>query len=425
MYRNKATGFYEEDFRRPKALPGGGDFRLHVSYGVAKKDDAKPLAAAARRLVDGRHFDVIDLVRAGDVTLRQVADHIAEDKPIGLLRELAPAPVAERPWPAVREAADAALAWMDQNPNIATGTRNTASARYNRFCAFLDARRDLVPAGAETRLDDVTSAVVHAYQTTLLDSEAERNTVIAYVAQVGTLYRWQQRQEDRAAREEKRLPRTLHVPVDPETTAKGRTRRERYLTEAEAERLLEACPEPLLFPVACGIYAGLRVEEMLHLRPAFDVDLEQSLLIVQPQPGWTPKDKERRFVPIAGDLRPLLETHLERYASESWLVPSPMRTELPLTKHGFTKHFARVVTDAELVYGRAPKEGVVYHTLRHTFASWLIMRGVDLYTVAQLLGNSLHMVESTYSHLAPDFRQRALDRLNGAIKLPQRAEVSV
>lgn len=421
MHKNPTTGRYEDDFKRKAYGPDGRDFRLHVSYGVTTKVEAEPLAAGVKRLVDGKHFDVIDLLRSGDVTARQVADHIAEDKPIGLLRALAPAPApTEAPWPSVRAAADAALAWMDENPNRADATRDTASARYNRFCAFLDGRRDLVPLGAETPLDAVPTAVVEAYQRALLASGAERNTVIAYVAQVGTLYRWQLAREKRDAGEAKRVPRMLHVPVDPETTAKGRTRRERFLAEEEAERLFEACPDPLLCPVAMGPFAGLRVEEMLHLRPSFDIDLEHTLIIIQPQPGWTPKDKERRVIPIAPPLLPLLERHLAAYASDEWLMPSPIRTDQPLSKHGFTKYFARVVRDAELVYGRKPKVGVVYHTLRHTFASWLIMRGVDLYTVAQLLGNSLKMVEETYGHLAPDFRQRALDRLEGAVKMPTR-----
>lgn len=425
MHKNPTTGRYEDDFKRKAYLPDGRDFRLHVSYGVTTKGEAEPLAAGVKRLVDGKHFDVIDLLRSGDVTARQVADHIAEDKPIGLLRALAPPPEPEADptpafvWPSVRAAADAMLVWMDQNPNKAKATRDTASARYNRFCGFLDARRDLVPLGAETPLDGVLSAVVKAYQSTLL-KDAERNTAIAYVGQVVTLYRWQQKQEARTAREAKREPHTLHVPVDPETTAKGRTRRERFLAEEEAERLFEACPDPLLCPVALGPFAGLRVEEMLHLRPAFDIDLERTLLIIQPQPDWTPKDKERRFVPIAPPLLPLLERHLATYASDAWLMPSPVDPTRPLSKDAFTKYFARVVEDAELVYGRKPKVGVVYHTLRHTFASWLIMRGVDLYTVAQLLGNSLKMVEETYGHLAPDFRQRALDRLEGAVKMPTR-----
>jgi hypothetical protein len=46
------------------------------------------------------------------------------------------------------------------------------------------------------------------------------------------------------------------------------------------------------------------------------------------------------------------------------------------------------------------------------------MRGTDVFTVAQLLGNSMKQVEDTYGHLAKDFRQAAVDRLSGAIKLP-------
>lgn len=417
MHKNPATGFYEDDFRRKGYLPDGADFRLHVSYGVTKKDDAKVLHAAVKRLVDGKHFDVIDLLRTGDVTARQVADHIAEDKPVGLLRGRAPAPIVEDPWPTVRAAATTMLQWIEDNPNKSHGTKRAASARYERFCAFLDAHPELVPLGAETPLDEVPTAALEAYQSELLVTATSINTVTAYVAQVGSLYRWQQRREERAAREGKRSPRALHIPIDPETVAKGSSRRERYLTEKEAERLMEACPAPLRFAVACGLFAGLRVDEMLHLRPGFDVDLKHGLLIVQKQPTWEPKTKKRREVPIAAPLRPILEHHLAEFASEEWVMPAMLDATKPFPQVTFTKHFKRVVLDAELVYGRTPKHGVTYHTLRHTFASWLIMRTVDLYTVAQLLGNSLKMVEETYGHLAPDFRQRAVDKLAGAIKL--------
>jgi integrase len=416
VYKNAKTGFYEGDWRRTGYYPDGRALRLHVSYGVTKLADARVLAAAVARLVDGKHVDLIEQLRAGRITARQVADHLAEEKPIGLLRQ-APPPDVEA-WPSVRAAADAMLAWITENPNKSDGTHQAAQARYNRFCAFLDARRDLVPDGAATALDAVPTSVVEAYQSHLLAGGAPINTVVPYVSQIGALYRWQQRREERIAREGKRTARVLHVPLDPETTAKGSTRRERCLTEAEAERLFEACPAPLRFIVACGLFAGLRVEETLHLRPEFDIDLGLGLIIVQPQPTWTPKTKKRREVPIAPDLRPIIEHHLDHHASEDWFVPSVMDPARPTHADVFTPQFKRVVQNAELVYGRKEKKGVVYHTLRHTFASWLIMRGVDLYTVAQLLGNSLAMVEETYGHLAPDFRQRAVDRLSGAIRIP-------
>jgi integrase len=54
---------------------------------------------------------------------------------------------------------------------------------------------------------------------------------------------------------------------------------------------------------------------------------------------------------------------------------------------------------------------VTFHTLRHTFASRLVMAGVDLLTVKALGGwNRLEMVER-YSHLAPAHKRAAVERL--------------
>jgi integrase len=88
----------------------------------------------------------------------------------------------------------------------------------------------------------------------------------------------------------------------------------------------------------------------------------------------------------------------------------------------FIRHFAKVVTNAGLIAGREDPQGVTFHTLRHTFASWMIMSGqVDLYTVAQLLGDTLQVVEDTYAHLAPDFKKRAIEAIKGTIAIPSLA----
>ena len=404
MYKNPASGYYEDDFRR-EGVP-----RWHVSYGTARKDDAVPLAATALKLVTSRDVETIDRIRSGELTIEQVTRLMAQGKP------LVPEAGQRGAWPSVRDAVRLYLAWLSTNPKKSDGTLMAATTQCARFVGWLGTDADL-------SLDAIPTKRVSEYQAALLASGAAINTVTAYVWRVGSVFRWHRDSELRDAEEGKRTAKALHVPLDPDTVSTERTRRQRYLTEGEAERLLLACPDRLLCPVAIGLFAGLRIDEVCHLRTQYDVDLELGLITVQEQPGWRPKSKKRRDVPIAPPLRPLIERHLELYASEDWLTPAIQDPRLCFNRYTFDEHFKQIVGDAELVQGRKDPMGVVFHTLRHTFASWLVQRRVDLYTVAQLLGNSLRMVESTYAHLAPDFRQRAVDRLAGAVAVPQHAPV--
>ena len=58
-------------------------------------------------------------------------------------------------------------------------------------------------------------------------------------------------------------------------------------------------------------------------------------------------------------------------------------------------------------------DGITFHNLRHTYASWLVIAGVDLYRVKELLGHK--SIESTmrYSHLALPNLKGDLERVFG------------
>ena len=410
LVRSK-DGIFEGDFR----FKGYG--RLHISLRSRKKSEAKDRHDAVRRLFREKRDAMIEQLRDGVLTVERVETMVRHHEPLVPIQPPTVSPDPSAPGLTVDDQIERYLAAVEANQNRTDKTYATRRSQLkSRFAEFVF---DGIRLG-DVEFDRLTTRMVEAFQASLIAEGLAPNTVTSYMRGVEAMLNWGGKQEIRIAREQRRAPRPFYSPIDPETKHTHTTTRERYLEPAEAERLLAATPAPLLFPIACGLFAGFRIGEVLHLRTAFDVDLELGTLAVRDQrPIWKPKtDRSVREVPIAKPLRPILELHLARYASERWLVPSLRDESEPFVYEAFRQHFRAIVIAAGLNPDQRDPLGVTFHTLRHTFASWLVMNGVDLYTVAKLLGDRVEEVERTYARLSPDHKRRAIDRLSDAIAIP-------
>jgi site-specific recombinase XerD len=81
----------------------------------------------------------------------------------------------------------------------------------------------------------------------------------------------------------------------------------------------------------------------------------------------------------------------------------------------FLSHQHKPITDPREWFTTACEEakidGVTWHTLRHTFASRLVMEGVDLRTVQEAMGHKTAAMTNRYAHLSPQHSSNALERL--------------
>lgn len=168
--------------------------------------------------------------------------------------------------------------------------------------------------------------------------------------------------------------------------------RDRWLTRAEAERLISACVDfhVKLF-VMLGLHTAARSAAILQLR--WDqVDMNAGRLSY----GTGRGNKGRaRDVPINAELMAYLQTAQQLAQSEYVVEFGGGRVRS--VKTGFAASCRR-----------AGLHGVTPHTLRHTAATWAAQARVPMWEIAGLLGHSdVRMVEAVYGHHSPDHLREA------------------
>ena len=90
----------------------------------------------------------------------------------------------------------------------------------------------------------------------------------------------------------------------------------------------------------------------------------------------------------------------------------PLKGEVEPSVSVFRTHAGTPYQHIAKVFGaacrRAELTDVTFHDLRHTFASRLVMAGVDLPTVQALMGHKTIAMTMRYTHLAPGHKRTAI-----------------
>lgn len=182
-------------------------------------------------------------------------------------------------------------------------------------------------------------------------------------------------------------------PVCRVTFGRINNARVRYLDDVTFERVVQACPSWLQPIVVVARYTGMRRENLVTLQWQ-QVDLERKLITLDHT-----KNGDRLGVPLCDPVVKVLQEARRTRGKPFGQVFGP------ITGDAVGIAFRRACQRIEIADFR-------FHDLRHTFASSLVQRGVDLYRVQRLLGHRDGRMTQRYAHLAPDNLRDAVQVFN-------------
>lgn len=186
--------------------------------------------------------------------------------------------------------------------------------------------------------------------------------------------------------------------------------RERFLSFSEAQNLLTALKEKsktVHDMAVISLHCGLRFGEIADLKSQ-DLDFQNGFITVM-----NPKNKQSRKAFMTKQVRQILK---ERVSSEPDAYIFPDTVHKGRVNH-ISRTFGMVVTTLGLNNGiKDPRQRVTFHTLRHSYASWLALQGEQLLTIRELLGHKSFEMTKRYAHLIPDEKRKATLRLEQAFE---------
>lgn len=272
------------------------------------------------------------------------------------------------------------------------------SVKENTYARYRTNERSLMPFFKGVHFDDITRERIGAYVTARKQQGVTDTTVrrdLAFFSSLCSMaIRWGwlntnpiQNYDKRSLKEGK--PRT------------------RFLSQDEYRSLLNAAAPHVRDAIMLAVETGLRREEQFSLTWK-QIDWDRNEIILE----YTKSGNPRR-VPLSPNARNLLWSQ--------WIRIDPA-VSIFVHEKVDNSRYAEMRRGFLNATRRAEITNLRWHDLRHTFASWFVQNGGELYQLSRILGHTTMTMATRYSHLRTDDLHDSINRV--AQKRSQRTGTS-
>lgn len=274
---------------------------------------------------------------------------------------------------------------------------NLALQLYFDYLAIINRSKETI-YGYKKDLTGLASYLEKKYNCSIYVEDITSNDLESYLSYLGTNRKLSAKSRSRvlyairsfwnyAADKKELSPKNIARSIE---TIKVPQKERNYLREDEVKELIHAMNNRLIrLIVQTLFYTGMRISECLNLKLE-DVDMNYAAKIIHVRNGKGSKD---RNIPINSKLYALLADYLNNWRagskSEYFFVTARTGRVSPI-------YVNQILRETATRLGW--KKNVSAHILRHSMASCMIKKGVDLPTVQKILGHSNLKVTSIYCH---------------------------
>jgi integrase/recombinase XerD len=185
---------------------------------------------------------------------------------------------------------------------------------------------------------------------------------------------------------------------------KNQVRKPEFINKNELMTILEQVDNPTLNKLYLfAFYTGARLSECVLLKWR-NIDVKESLIIIGDDEFVT-KSKKVREIPIGEAIKDFL-VHGNKKSKDKNSYVFPKSNGFPFRKEYVSKIFKKAVISSAI------NKNIHFHSLRHSFASNLVLEGAPITVVSELMGHSSILVTQIYSHNDLSALRSAIGRFN-------------